>query len=228
MKAERANARDVILPLAPRCATAGAVECNVAWADDTVTITTNRRSTPRRRNASRCWRWGWPGALLLPSAVLRARARARDACLVGGLVALAVYFMTLKKTSGGLAADFLRRLGAAAAGGGYNRSVRIVLAIVASCMFDVPCRSARPSSRASTSRPGTPCVAVAAEELHGERGHLLAHLRGEELGHGGLADKRLLRVLEAARRCRHEPRRLEIRSAALRDLELHTLKSAIF
>jgi hypothetical protein len=29
---------------------------------------------------------------------------------IGGIVALAVYFLTLKRTSGGVASDFLRRL----------------------------------------------------------------------------------------------------------------------
>src|SRR5258705_7564597 len=39
-------------------------------------------------------------------------------------------------------------------------------------------------------------VAVAAEELHGQRRDLFAHLRREELGHGSLAKERLACVLE--------------------------------
>src|ERR1700682_4700828 len=40
-------------------------------------------------------------------------------------------------------------------------------------------------------------VAVPAEELYGERGHSLRHLRGEELGHGRFAEERPAGVFQA-------------------------------
>jgi hypothetical protein len=111
IKAERANARDVILPLRRGVATAGAVECAVTWADDTVTITTNREIDAPKAQRVALLVVGVAGALLFTIWPFFARARELGTLAwIGGLVALAVYFLTLKKTSGGLAADFLSRL----------------------------------------------------------------------------------------------------------------------
>jgi len=111
IKSERANARDVILPLRRGVATAGAIECSVTWADDTVTITTNREVDAPKAQRVALLVAGVAGALLFTIWPFFARARELGALAwIGGLVALTVYFLTLKKTSGGLAADFLSRL----------------------------------------------------------------------------------------------------------------------
>ena len=102
VKAERANARDVILPLRRGVATAGAVECAVTWADDTVTITTNREIDAPKAQRIALLVVGVAGALLFTIWPFFARARELGTLAwIGGLVALAVYFLTLKKTSGG-------------------------------------------------------------------------------------------------------------------------------
>jgi len=111
VKAERANARDVILPLRRGVATAGAVECSVTWEGDSVTVTCNRDVDAPKAQRVALLAAGVIGALLFTVWPFFAHARELGTLAwVGGLVALAVYFMTLKKTSGGLAADFLRRL----------------------------------------------------------------------------------------------------------------------
>ena len=111
IKAERANARDVILPLRRGVAAAGAVECSVTWADDTVTITTNREIDAPKVQRVALLVVGVAGALLFTIWPFFAHARELGTLAwMGGLVALTVYFLTLRKTSGGLAADFLRRL----------------------------------------------------------------------------------------------------------------------
>ena len=113
VKAERANARDVILPLRRGVATAGAVECSVTWEGESVTITCNREVDAPKAQRIALLAVGVIGALLFTIWPFFAHARELGTLAwVGGLVALAVYLMTLKKTSGGLAYDFLRRLAA--------------------------------------------------------------------------------------------------------------------
>ena len=111
IKAEREGAREVILPLRRGVATAGAVECNLTWAGDTVTITANREIDAPKAQRVALLVIGVAGALLFTVWPFFAHARQSGALAVfGAIVAIAVYFMTLKKTSGGLAADFLNRL----------------------------------------------------------------------------------------------------------------------
>jgi hypothetical protein len=113
VKGERANARDVILPLRRGVATAGAVECSVTWEGESVTITCNRDVDAPKVQRVALLAVGVIGALLFTIWPFFAHARELGTLAwVGGLVALAVYLMTLKKTSGGLAYDFLRRLAA--------------------------------------------------------------------------------------------------------------------
>jgi hypothetical protein len=109
--AERQNARDVILPLRRGVATAGAVECSVTWEGEMVTITANRNIDAPKAQRVALLAVGVIGALMFTVWPFFARARELGTLAwIGGLVALAVYFLTLKKTSGGLAYDFLRRL----------------------------------------------------------------------------------------------------------------------
>ena len=111
VKAERENARNVILPLRRGVATAGAVECSVTWAGETVTVVCNRELDAPKAQRIALLAVGVAGALLFTVWPFFAHAREMGTLAwLGGLVALAVYFITLKKTSGGLAYDFLRRL----------------------------------------------------------------------------------------------------------------------
>src|SRR5213078_311151 len=87
--------------------------CAGTWADDTVTIITNREVDAPKAQRVALLAVGVIGALLFTVWPFFAHARELGTLAwVGGLVALAVYFMTLKKTSGGIAYDFLRRLAA--------------------------------------------------------------------------------------------------------------------
>ena len=111
VKAERANGRDVILPLRRGVATAGAVECSVTWSGETITIATSREIDAPKAQRVALLVIGVAGALLFTIWPFFAHARQSGAlAVIGAIVAIAVYFMTLKKTSGGLAADFLNRL----------------------------------------------------------------------------------------------------------------------
>jgi hypothetical protein len=113
VKAERANARDVVLPLRRGVATSGAVECSVSWGDETVTIATNREIDAPKAQRVALLLFGVAGALMFTIWPFFAHARQSGALAVfGAIVAIAVYFLTLKRTSGGLAADFLQRLAA--------------------------------------------------------------------------------------------------------------------
>ena len=116
--ARRADARDFRLPLRRGIASGGAVECTVSWAADDERDATVRLVTNRDVDAPKGQR-----ILLLLAGVLGSvmfmlwpffpgeRAFGTLAWL-GGIVALAVYLMTLRKTSGGIAHDFLQRLAA--------------------------------------------------------------------------------------------------------------------
>ncbi len=111
VKSERENARDFVLPLRRGLAAAGAVECSVTWGGETVTVTTNREIDAPKTQRVALLVAGVIGALLFTVWPFFAHARELGTLAwIGGLVALTVYFMTLKKTSGGLAYDFLRRL----------------------------------------------------------------------------------------------------------------------
>ena len=116
--AKREGARDFILPLRRGLASGGGVECTVSWAPDNESDATVRLVTHRNVDAPKAQR-----VLLLLAGVIGSvmfmlwpffpgeRAFGTLAWL-GGVVAFAVYLMTLRKTSGGIAHDFLQRLAA--------------------------------------------------------------------------------------------------------------------
>ncbi len=116
--ATREQARDFTLPLRRGMASGGAVECTVSWAPDDARDATVRLVTNRNLDAPKAQR-----ILLLLAGVIGSvlfmlwpffpgeRAFGSLAWL-GGIVAIAVYLMTLRKTSGGIAHDFLQRLSA--------------------------------------------------------------------------------------------------------------------
>jgi hypothetical protein len=115
MKDERDNARDFVLPLRRGVATAGGVECTVSWAAEqqtTVTLVCNRELDAPKTQRVALLLAGVVGALLFTLWPFFAGRTNQLGTLawVGGLIALAVYFLTLKRTSGGIASDFLRRL----------------------------------------------------------------------------------------------------------------------
>ena len=115
MKAERDNERDFVLPLRRGVAAAGGVECTVSWAaenETTVTLVCNREVDAPKAQRVALLLAGVVGALLFTLWPFFAGKTNQLGTLawVGGVVALAVYFLTLKRTSGGVASDFLRRL----------------------------------------------------------------------------------------------------------------------
>lgn len=115
MKGERDNARDFVLPLRRGVATAGGVECTVSWAaeeETTVTLVCNREVDAPKAQRVALLLAGVVGALLFTMWPFFAGRTNQLGTLawIGGIVALAVYFLTLKRTSGGVASDFLQRL----------------------------------------------------------------------------------------------------------------------
>jgi hypothetical protein len=115
MKEERDHARDFVLPLRRGVATAGGVECTLSWAaeeETTVTLVCNREVDAPKAQRVALLLAGVVGALLFTLWPFFAGRTNQLGTLawIGGVVALAVYFLTLKRTSGGIASDFLRRL----------------------------------------------------------------------------------------------------------------------
>jgi hypothetical protein len=93
------------------------VECTVSWAIDageeaTVTLVCNREVDAPKSQRIAILVIGVIGALLFTIWPFFGKAAAQLGTLawVGGFVALAVYFLTLRKSAGGLAYDFLQRL----------------------------------------------------------------------------------------------------------------------
>ena len=116
--ARRDDARDFVLPLRRGSASAGGVECTISWApqDDrcaTVTLVTTRNIDAPKAQRVLLLVAGLVGAVMFMLWPFYPAERAYGSfAWLGGLVAFAVYLMTLRKTSGGLAFDFLQRLAA--------------------------------------------------------------------------------------------------------------------
>ena len=115
MKAQRDHERDFVLPLRRGVATAGGVECTLSWAPDdetTVTIVCSREVDAPKAQRVALLLAGVVGALLFTLWPFFAGHTNQLGALawIGGVVALAVYFLTLRRTSGGVASDFLQRL----------------------------------------------------------------------------------------------------------------------
>ncbi|MBV8517046.1 MAG: hypothetical protein JO197_06525 [Acidobacteria bacterium] len=118
--AERERARDFALPLRRGNASAGAVECTLTWAPDAavsdVATATVRLVANRDLDAPKAQRVlfllaGVIGAVLFTLWPFFPHEREFGTLgALGGIVAIAVYLLTLRKTSGGIAADFLQRL----------------------------------------------------------------------------------------------------------------------
>jgi hypothetical protein len=117
MQASRDRERQFTLPLRRGVAVAGGVECTVSWAVDaadqaTVTLVCNREVDAPKSQRIAILVVGAIGALLFTIWPFFGKAATQLGTLawVGGFVALAVYFLTLRKSAGGLAYDFLQRL----------------------------------------------------------------------------------------------------------------------
>jgi hypothetical protein len=113
IKASRDRERQFILPLRRGVAASGGVECTVSWTpeQETVTLTCNRDVDAPKAQRVALLSIGVIGALLFTVWPFFGKGSQLGAVAwMGGAVALAVWILTARKTSGGLAYDFLRRL----------------------------------------------------------------------------------------------------------------------
>jgi len=118
MKAERTQARDFTLPLRRGAPVSGGVDCTVSWAPGEedgglVTLTCTRDVDAPRSQRVALLVAGVIGALMFMLWPFYPGEREYGALAwLGGAIAIAVYVMTLRRTSGGIAYDFLQRLAA--------------------------------------------------------------------------------------------------------------------
>ena len=112
--ATRQRARDFTLPLRRGGGGGGAVECTVSWAEDgVVTLVTNRNVDAPKAQRVLLLLAGVIGSVLFMLWPFFPSERGYGTLAwLGGIVAIAVYLMTLRRTSGGIAFDFLQRLAA--------------------------------------------------------------------------------------------------------------------
>ena len=117
IKSSRDRQRQFDLPLRRGVAVAGSVGCTLSWSSDsddqaTVTLICDREVDAPKGQRIALLVAGVIGALLFTIWPFFGKAATQLGTLawVGGFVALAVYFLTLRRTSGGLAYDFLQRL----------------------------------------------------------------------------------------------------------------------
>jgi drug/metabolite transporter (DMT)-like permease len=116
LTASGANERRFVLPMRRGLAAAGGVACTVSWApsevgEAMVTLVCNRDVDAPKVQRVFLLVAGVVGSLLFMIWPFFLHSRELGTLAwIGGVVAFAVYFMTLRKTSGGIAHDFLRRL----------------------------------------------------------------------------------------------------------------------
>jgi len=116
--ARRERARDFLLPLRRGNASGGAIECTVSWAPDderdaTVRLVTNRNVDAPKAQRVLLLLAGVIGSVMFMLWPFFPGERGYGALAwLGGIIAIAVYLMTLRKSSGGIAYDFLQRLAA--------------------------------------------------------------------------------------------------------------------
>ena len=113
------NEKKFFLPLRRGVATSGGVECTLSWTADAegepgeamVQIVCDREVDAPKTQRVLLLLAGIIGAFLFMLWPFFAASRALGTLAwVGGATAIAVYLLTLRKTSGGVAADFLARL----------------------------------------------------------------------------------------------------------------------
>jgi hypothetical protein len=116
LTASGANERRFTLPLRRGLAAAGGIECTISWApsevgEAIVTLVCNRDVDAPKVQRVFLLVAGVIGSLLFMIWPFFLHSRELGTLAwIGGVVAFAVYLMTLRKTSGGIAYDFLRRL----------------------------------------------------------------------------------------------------------------------
>ena len=114
--AARERQQELTLPLRRGVAAAGSIACTLSWSMDDADEATVRLVCDRDVDASK----GQRIALLLAGVVgalaftvwpfFAHGTELGTVAWLGGILAIAVYFMTLRRTSGGIAYDFLQRL----------------------------------------------------------------------------------------------------------------------
>ena len=110
------NQRRFVLPLRRGVAASGGVECTISWAPDsesegTVKLVCNRDVDAPKAQRVMLLLAGAVGSLIFLSwPFFPASSEMGTLAWLGAAVAIAVFFLTRRRTSGGLAFDFLQRL----------------------------------------------------------------------------------------------------------------------
>jgi hypothetical protein len=118
MTATHERSREFTLPLRRGMSTGGAVECTVSWAPDGARDATVKLTCDRDVDAPKAQRVfllvaGVAGAVMFMLwPFFPGEKQYGTLAWLGGVIAIAVYIMTLRRTSGGIASDFLNRLAA--------------------------------------------------------------------------------------------------------------------
>ena len=116
-QASGAQERRFILPLRRGVAVAGGVECRVSWTvseagEATVTLVADREVDAPKWQRVALLVLGVIGALTFTIWPFFGKNATRlgTVAVIGAFLAISVYFLTLKRSSGGIAYDFLQRL----------------------------------------------------------------------------------------------------------------------
>ncbi len=105
------NLNEFTLPLRRGVPSSGSVECTISWADDTVTLTANRDvDAPKYQRVLLLVAGVIGSVLFLLWPFYPGQREYGTLAWLGGAVAIAVYIISLRRTSGGVVADFLQRL----------------------------------------------------------------------------------------------------------------------
>ncbi len=116
LSASGERSRQFTLPLRRGMAASGGIDCTLSWtpegaSDAIVTLVCNRDVDAPKSQRVALLAAGVVGSLLFMLWPFFSHSRELGALAwIGGVIALAVYLMTLRKTSGGIAHDFLQRL----------------------------------------------------------------------------------------------------------------------
>lgn len=108
--------RKFVLPLRRAVPSAGAIECTLTWAADDEREATVQLVCDRDVDAPKVQRIALLVAGVIGSVLfmlwpfVQARREFGALAWIGGAIMIAVYFMTRRLTSGGIASDFLARL----------------------------------------------------------------------------------------------------------------------
>ncbi|HEV8661477.1 MAG TPA: hypothetical protein VGS96_22995 [Thermoanaerobaculia bacterium] len=111
IKASRRNEREFILPLRRGVAASGGIQCTISWTNETVRLVCDRDVDAPKGQRVAMLIVGVIGALFFMIwPFFPHQQELGTLAWMGGFVALAVYLLTLRRTSGGIAFDFLQRL----------------------------------------------------------------------------------------------------------------------